>query len=141
MRNSSTKTPWHLRFGEKLKTAAAAVVVGIALLVGSNAAVQAACNPPVRDVCFHKSGDWTTEGSVEMIVDFHVPSSKRGTTYRIEWWGLRRFVRYRPVDPFEYVWGKSPQDDILALPSGLNELSHTFWFDPERNRMDESVHL
>ena len=67
----------------KIKETAAAVVVGVGLLVGSTVGVQAACNPPLRDVCFHKSGDWTTEGSVEMIVDFHVPSSKHGTTYRI----------------------------------------------------------
>ena len=40
MGNSSTKMPWYLLFAGNMKTAAAAVVVGIGLLVGSNAEAQ-----------------------------------------------------------------------------------------------------
>ena len=83
------KTPWFLRFAPKAKgivsfvqnllspltqkegvrggqlsaffQPAAAIVVGIGLLVGSNAAVQAACDPPIFNLCFHKSS-WTSSG-------------------------------------------------------------------------------
>lgn len=72
-----------------------------------------------------------------MIVDFGVPSSKAGTTYRIEWWGYHRIAHYRPVNPFEYYWGKALRDDIVTLSAGKNELSHRFYFDPSRNRMDD----
>ena len=131
----STKTPWFLRFARNMKTAAAAVVAGIGLLAGSNAAVQAACNPPVYDVCFHKdSGDWTTAGSVEMIVDFHVPSSKAGTTHRIEWWG---YQWYDYGTRFGLAWGKNQYPHIVTLSAGRNELSYDFRFDPDRNREDD----
>ncbi len=73
-----------------------------------------------------------------MYVDFDVPSSKAGTTYRIEWWGLRRVIDYNHWwDPFRYVWGKAPQDDIVTLSGKGNSLEHTFWFDPSRNREDD----
>ena len=79
-----TKTPCHLRFAptaglgvskakSKIEKTAATVAVGIGLLIGHIGEVQSACNPPVYDVCFHKRGDWTTEGGAEMIVDFKSP--------------------------------------------------------------------
>ena len=78
------KTPWHLRFAPKAKglvsfvqnllspltqkagvrsgqvsaffqPAAASVIVGIGLLACSTGDVQAACDPPVYNVCFHKT--------------------------------------------------------------------------------------
>ncbi len=118
----------------KFEKMAAAVVVGIGLLVGLTGDVQSACNPPLRDVCFHK-GDWTTSGRVEMIVDFHVPSSKRGTTYRFSWSGLREFDNPDQWWILDEIWGT--QHEIFPLFSGKNQLSHWFWFNPDRNREDD----
>ena len=72
-----------------------------------------------------------------MLVDFYVPSSKRGTTYRFSWSGLHD---YSNLDPNEWwipikIW--DTQRDIFSLSSGKNVLSHRFWFDPDRNREDD----
>ena len=72
-----------------------------------------------------------------MYVDFDVPRSKTGTTYRIEG---RGYQWYRdPTNPFmgKYRWGKSQFDDIVTLSGNENALSHTFWFDPARNPADD----
>ena len=80
---------------ESKKTAAAVVVgvVGISLLVGSTADVQAACDPPVYDVCFHKvdGSDFSIDGHVKLEIEFDVPSSKRNQQYEIVWHGLKAF--------------------------------------------------
>ena len=89
MSHSSKKPPWHLRFAGKMKTAAAAVIVGIALLVGSNGEVQAECDPPLYNVCFHKS-DWTSADTATMFVDFDPPPAESGQLYEIVWRGLKK---------------------------------------------------
>ena len=158
------KTPWFLRFVPKAKgivsfvqnllspltrkegvrggqlsaffQSAAAAIVGIGLLAGSTGDVQAACNPPVFDVCFHKlDRDWTRFGEAVMFVDFKVPSSKAGTTYRIEWWGYQRYV-FGPFD-IRYAWGKNQLPHTDTLSAGENQLSHTFLYHPDRNREDD----
>ena len=75
----------------KIKETAAAVVVGIGLLVGLTGDVQAACNPPVFDVCFHKTsgGGWSADGYVGMDIQF---KSKSGQTYEVVWSGLKRVI-------------------------------------------------
>lgn len=57
----------------------AAVAVGIGLLAGSTGDVQAACDPPVDDVCFHKltDGGWTSvDGYAVMDIQFKGQSGK-----------------------------------------------------------------
>ena len=81
-------------FKSKIKETAAAVVVavvGVGLLVGSMAGVQAACNPPVFDVCFHKTsgGGWTADGYVGMDIQF---KGKSGQRYEVVWYGLKRVL-------------------------------------------------
>ena len=125
MRNSSTKTPWHLRFGEKLKTAAAAIVVGIALLAGYNAEVHgqgSECDPPIFDVCFHKS-DWTTHGPATMFVEFNPPPAEEGQLYEIVWRGLRRVFRNRRfVETYENDSQPGQSDSQVA------SLSYEFYW-------------
>ena len=61
------KTPRRLRFARtigigvsltksKIEKTAAAIVITIDLLIGSIGEIQAACDPPVYDVCFHRDG-------------------------------------------------------------------------------------
>ena len=129
MRNSSTKTPWHLRFGENWKTAAAAVVVGIALLVGSNAAVQASeCDPPIYNVCFHKS-DWTSAGEATMFVEFNPPPAEAGQLYEIVWRGYKKI--HGVGKPTYENFSDPGLSDVYSLsyehfwwPSGLTEDSY-----------------
>ena len=121
------KTPWHLRFAGKMKTAASAVVVGIALLVGSNAAVQAACYPPVYAPCFHKkSGSWSSSGYATIFVDFEVPSGKSSQLYEVEWNGLKKlFVDGDFQETYESVSRKG------ISGSGDIEFSYDkFWWEP-----------
>ena len=75
----------------KETAAAVAVVVGVGLLVGSTGDVQAACNPPVFDVCFHKTsgGGWTSDGYVGMDIQF---KGKSGQRYEVVWSGLKRLL-------------------------------------------------
>ena len=110
MKTTAKKTPWFLRFATKAKCivsfvqnllspltrkegvrggpvsaffqSAAAVVVGIGLLVGSTAAVQAACDPPVYDVCFHKLGEILRRRAMsnwKLSSTFHIPNGINGT--------------------------------------------------------------
>lgn len=131
MRNSSKKTPWHLRLGENWKTAATAIVVGIALLAGATSEVhgQGQCDPPLNNVCFHKKtgeGGWSSEGRVEMIVDFDVPSGKSNQLYEIVWRGLKRVWDW---DLFRYVetYENDPVEGLLG--SSISELKYTqFWW-------------
>ena len=88
------KTPWYLLFATKAKgivsfvqnllspltrkegvrggqlsaffQSAAAVVVGIGLLVGStgDVHVQSNCYPPISDVCLHKEGRWESSSGL-----------------------------------------------------------------------------
>lgn len=128
MRNSSKKTPWHLRFGEKMKTAAAAVVVGIALLVGSTGEVQAACDPPVYDVCFHKDGgDWTTSGLARLFLYFDVPWGKTSQLYEVQWNGLKRIQdsRGRWIYTYDNVSQQGFSGNLTIFLSYYN-----FWWDP-----------
>ena len=117
LKTTAKKTPWFLRFAPKAKglvsfvqnflspltqkegvrggqvsaffQSAAAIVVGIGLLAGSTVDVQAACDPPVYDVCFHKiDGDFSTDGSVKTEIEFDVPLGKRNQQYEVVWTGL-----------------------------------------------------
>ena len=115
------KTPWHLRFAPKAKglvsfvqnlltrkegvrggqvsaffQPAAAVVVGIGLLAGSTAAVQAACDPPVFDVCTHSfSGSWSSDGRFAVDIQF---KGKSGKKYEVEWHGLKNLFVWEEFD-------------------------------------------
>ena len=148
------KTPWFLRFAPKAKglvsfvqnllspltrkegvrggqlsaffQSAAAVVVGIGLLAGSTAGVQAACNPPVYDVCFHKvGGDFTTDGRVKMEIEFDVPLGKRNQQYEIVWHGYKYYLNYSDgTEHYHY-------SDVRKYPVyGNRTLSYSdFWWD------------
>ena len=86
----------------KIKETAAAVVVGVGLLVGSTADVQAACDPPVFDVCFHKTsgGGWTSsDGYVAMDIQFKGDVEKK---YEVVWQGLKRLARFSWSRGFYY---------------------------------------
>lgn len=87
---NAKKTPWFLRFAGKLKTAAA-VVVGIGLLVGSTGEIhgQGDCDPPVFDVCFHKS-NWTSAGYATMYIEVDLPPAESGQRYELVWRGLKK---------------------------------------------------
>ncbi len=74
----------------KIKETAAAVVVGIGLLVGSTAHVQAACDPPIFDVCFHKSS-WSSSGYATLFVEFN---GKSDQLYEFRWNGLKKLPGY-----------------------------------------------
>ena len=151
------KTPWHLRFAPKAKgiivsfvqnllspltqkegvrggqlsaffQSAAAAVVGIGLLVGSTGDVQAACDPPVYDVCFHKNyGDFSTAGTVELIVEFDVPYVKRNQQYEIVWNGYKLHRDYNDEGREIYHY-----DGVSQFPIyGNTRLSYDqFWWDP-----------
>ena len=100
----------------KFEKMAAAVVVGIGLLVGSTGDVQAACNPPVFDVCFHKTsgGGWSADGRVGMDIQF---KSKSGQTYEVVWHGLKRvFVWSWPFPDWEFT-----REDRSTFVSGGGE--------------------
>ena len=81
------------RFSSKTEKTAAAAIVGIGLVVGSTADVQAACDPPGYDVCFHKrDNDWSTAGLATMIVEFDgIP----GKTYRYRFSGWMENIDYK----------------------------------------------
>ena len=87
----------------KMEKMAAAVVVGIGLLVGSTGDVQAECDPPIYDVCFHKS-NWTSAGLATMIVAFDPPPAEEGQRYEIVWRGLKKiFVDGDLVETYKNV--------------------------------------
>ena len=91
MRNASKKTPWHLRLAGNMKTAAAAVVVGIGLLAGSTGDVhaQSNCYPPIFDVCLHNSeGRWESSFGLfeEVEIEFE---GKQWQLYEVVWHGLK----------------------------------------------------
>ena len=158
LKMKAKKTPWHLRFAHKAKglvsfvqnllspltrkegvrggqlsaffqSAAAAAAVGIGLLVGSNAAVQAACDPPVFDVCTHSfSGSWSSDGKFAVDIQF---KGKSGKKYEVEWHGLKElFV-------FEDGWfGWVLTYDSVSDPgySGGSEVTLTyedFWWNQD----------
>ena len=86
MRNSSKKTPWHLRFGENWKTAAAAVVVGIALLASPSEEVQAQCE--VQILCYDnlEFGDATSKANCDRILQEGLDKIKdKGVEIRNKW--------------------------------------------------------
>ena len=68
MRNSSKKTPWFLRFAGKLKTAATAVIVGIALLALPGEEVQAQCENQVPCYDNTEFGDATSKADCDRIL-------------------------------------------------------------------------
>ena len=116
------------RFLSKIEKTAAAVVaavVGVVLLVGSTTGVQAACDPPVFNVCFHKyDEDWSTAGTAAMIVEFN---GLPGKTYRYQFSGL--------MYHFDYTTGDSWVDRGWERGrfSGEKSLScHRYWWDPDR---------
>ena len=116
------KTPWFLRFAPKAKgivsfvqnllspltqkegvrggqlsaffQPAAAVVVGIGLLVGSTADVlgQFDRDPPISDVSFSKAGGgWFVPGYATMsVVLDNLPSTKDDQLYEFVWHGLKK---------------------------------------------------
>ena len=110
----------------KIKETAAAVVVGIGLLVGSTADVQAACDPPVYNVCFHKTdGDFSTDGYVKLEIEFDVPFGKRNQQYEIVWTGLMYFLDYSTGDSWTYSGSK-----IDTGVYGNSTLTYRgFWWD------------
>lgn len=89
---------------EKTTASVAAAFVGIGLLAGSISEVQAACDPPVYDVCFHKLwGDFTSSGNVKLEIEFDVPYSKRNQRYEVVWHGYKHFFDYSTgTDHFHY---------------------------------------
>ncbi len=148
---TTKKAPWHLRFAPKAKglvsfvqnlllpltrkegvrggqvfaffQPAAAAVVGIALLVGSTGDVQAACNPPIFDICFHKSS-WSSSGTAELAVEFNGESGK---LYEVVWHGQKLMrgvdLKYRITYRNDSVEGLS---GVEASYSYKN-----FWWDPD----------
>ena len=121
----------------KIKETAAAVVVGVGLLVGSTGDVHGQggveCDPPIYDVCFHKS-NWTSAGYATMYVKFdpHPPPAESGQLYEIVWRGLKK-IRNAAGDFVETYENKSirGQSDVYNLsyedfwwPSGLTEDSY-----------------
>ncbi len=111
----------------KIKETAAAVVVGIGLLVGSTADVQAACDPPVYDVCFHKGdgSSFSIDGHVKLEIEFDVPSSKQNQQYEVVWHGLKGFF-----DPLTYRTWYSYDDVSHTGIYGNRTISYSrFWWD------------
>ena len=108
----------------KLEKTAAAVVVGVGLLVGSTGDVKAACDPPVYDVCFHKkSGNWRTGGFVGLAIRFRDPSTELTQLYEFQWNGLKRIVVDGVLqDTYESVSYYAPR----LGPIGYGK----FWWDP-----------
>lgn len=109
----------------KIKETAASVVVGIGLLVGSTVDVQAACDPPVYGVCFHKlEGDWTTAGHAKMIVEF---DGLPGKTYHYRFSGWMSGLNYSDGTVW-YGYGQ-----VTGRFSGSASLECAdFWWDPDR---------
>ena len=150
------KTPWHLRFAQKAKgivsfvqnllspltqkegvrggqlsaffqSAASAVIVGIGLLVGSIGDVQAACNPPIYDVCFHKvdGSGFSVDGTVKLEIEFDVPASKRNQQYEVVWSGLKIFF-----DPLTYrTWYSDAQVSDKGIYGNRTISYSDFWWD------------
>ena len=153
MKATAKKTPWFLRFAPKAKgivsfvqnllspltqkegvrggqlsvffQSAAAIVVGIGLLVGSTADVQAACDLPVYDVCFHKrDNDWSTAGLATMKVEFDgVP----GQAYRYQFSGWMYHFDYLTGD---YWYGYGRVTGRFSSSASLE--CYNFWWDPDR---------
>ena len=153
MKITTKKTPWHLRFAPKAKglvsfvqnllspltrkegvrggqlsaffqSAAAAVVVGIGLLVGSTGEVhgQGHCDPPIDGVCFHKKtgGDWSSAGRASLYFYFDGKSDKR---YEFVWRGLKRIqVDNRFVETYDAVSQEDQSGDDVEVGY------HDFWW-------------
>ena len=112
----------------KIKETAAAVAVGVGLLVGSTADVLGQLSrayPPINDVCFHKeSGGLASSGYARMIVDFeYLPFTKSGQTYEIVWHGLKKIQVGRRLE--------LTYDDVSAygIPAVLDTSYGDFWWD------------
>ena len=151
---NAKKTPWFLRFAPKAKgivsfvqnllspltqkegvrggqlsaffQSAAAVVVGIGLLVGSTGEVHGQavsyCDPPLFDVCFHKkTGGWTSSGYAELAIRFDGDSEK---LYEIVWKGYKRLWSSEERR-FVFTW-----DDVsdLGVSGGEPDLDYDFWW-------------
>ena len=141
------KTPWHLRFAQKAKglvsfvqnllspltrkegvrggqlsaffQSAAVAVIGIGLLVGSTGEVQAACDPPVFDVCTHKfSGSWSADGYFAVDIQF---KGKSGKKYEVEWHGLKKLFVWEELN---WVLITTPKATIRFM-AVMNRLSRT----------------
>ena len=114
----------------KIEKTAAAVVVGIGLLVGSMADVlgQSDCDPPINDVCFHKkSGGWSSSGYATMWIDFeNLPSTKSSQFYEIIWHGLKKLPGYGPDGSSGLTY-----DDVshYGVPGFLDTSCSSFWWD------------
>ena len=107
--------------------AVVAAVVGIGLLVGSTAAVQAACNPPVYDVCFHKvdGSGFSVDGTVKLEIEFDVPRSKRNQQYEVVWSDLKIFF-----DPLTYrTWYSDAQVSDKGIYGNRTLTFDRFWWD------------
>lgn len=103
------------------------MVVGIALLVGSTADVlgQAYCDPPINDVCLHKTDGWSSSGYATMWIDFeNLPSTKSGQGYEIIWHGLKKLQGRGVTRQFTY-------DDVstYGLPDTIDTSYANFWWD------------
>ena len=144
MSTSSKKTPWHLRFAPKAKgivsfvqnllspltrkecvrggqvsaffQSAAAVVVGIGLLAGSNGEVhgQSVCYPPGFDVCLHKEGSWESS-SGKFTVEIGL-EGKSWQLYEVVCHGLKK------------IGGKKPTTTLAENPIRVTWLSRTRTF-------------
>ena len=145
------KTPWHLRFAPKAKgivsfvqnllspmtrkeggrggqlsaffqSAAAAVVVGIGLLVGSTGEVQAECDPPIFDLCFHKSS-WSSSGYATMWIEFEGDSDE---LYEVVWHGLKRLFD-DSVNAFVLTREDDGREGLSGV--GASWSYRSFWWD------------
>ena len=152
------KTPWFLRFAPKAKgivsfvqnllspltrkegvrggqlsaffQSAAAIVVGIGLLTGSNAEVQAACDPPVFDVCTHKfSGSWLSSGYFAVDIQFEGQSDE---LYEVVWNGYKKLYN-RDRRRMEYTY--DAVSDPTKYSGGWEQtISYEkFWWDPSNS--------
>ncbi len=103
----------------KIKETAAAFVVGIGRLAGSTDEVQAACDPPVFDVRFHKtSGEgWTADSYVGMDIQFKGESGKK---YEVVWHGLKRLFIWDWRRGPRYVFTREDVSDYW-YPGGFEE--------------------
>ena len=143
------KTPWYLLFAPKAKVvsfvqnllspltrkegvrggqvsaffqSAAAVVVGVGLLAGSTGDVQAECDPPIFDLCFHKD-NWQLDGTAEMWIEFEGESGK---LYEVVWHGIKRFVN--PITRLpEIRWEDDGEEGLSGVGASWNYKD--FWWD------------
>ena len=111
-------------FKSKIKETTAAVVVGVGLLVGSTADVQAACDPPVFDVCLHKAGGgWSSSGHATLFVEFN---GKLNQLYEFEWNGLKKLPNRRGI--LELTYDSVSQEGRSGYYASLSYSS--FWWEP-----------